>query len=137
MVAADAGLIKSGTSTLEAGLLGCPHAVVFKAGKVTQWIFEKLIRYRGPVGLVNIVAGYEAGKPYLVDEILCDEVTEARLTKEIVALLTDEDKRSAQKKGFKLLKERVTGKGKRESPSVVAAKELVEVYRQTHPESVS
>ncbi len=100
MIAADAGLIKSGTSTLEAALLGCPHAVVYKTGKLTEWIFKYLIRYRGPVGLVNLALGWREGEPYRATEWICDQATVENLKQELVTLLSDESYRAQLKKSF-------------------------------------
>lgn len=124
LVAADSGLIKSGTSTLEAGLLKCPHAIVYKPSWTTAWIFKNLIQYRGPVGLVNLVAGWNEGDEYLVREILLEEVTLDALTREIVSLMSDSMKRQKQIQGFDELRVKMK---RDESPSLLAAKEVLRV----------
>lgn len=53
--ACDFGIVKSGTSTLEAALLGLPHVVVYKPSLLTTFLVRKVIRYLGPVGLSNLV----------------------------------------------------------------------------------
>jgi lipid-A-disaccharide synthase len=126
LIAADAGLIKSGTSTLEAALLGCPHVVVYKPGWSTQWVFKNLVRYRGPVGLVNLAGGWSDGQPFLAEEILCEQVTSERLAEAAYSLLTDETKRSAMKKGFLALREKLSGDGGA-GPSARAAAEILEL----------
>jgi len=131
MIAADAGIIKSGTSTLEAGLLKCPHTIVYKTTRTTAWIFKNLIRYRGPVGLVNLVSDWRSDgsytSPYLVREMICEQVTVESVTSEIIELLTNSQKREKMIQGFEILKEKVCGKSDRESerPSVVAAQEIL------------
>ena len=77
MLAADVGVIKSGTSTLEAGVLGCPHVIVYKPNGFSCFVFKHLIRYRGPVGLVNLVAGSHErpDRPYVAEELLCKQAT--------------------------------------------------------------
>ncbi|HLE01251.1 MAG TPA: lipid-A-disaccharide synthase [Bdellovibrionota bacterium] len=129
LIAADAGLIKSGTSTLEAALLGCPHAVIYKAGQVTTWIFELFIRYRGPVGLVNLVARKAKGDSPLVREILLDEVTVRSLADEAVRLLSDDEVRSRMREGFKELRKRLESTDGK-SPSRAAAVELLNLAIQ-------
>jgi lipid-A-disaccharide synthase len=123
LVAADAGVIKSGTSTLEAGLLGCPHVVVYRAGLLSRFVFHFLIRYRGPVGLVNLVAGWQPGQAPLVRELLGGEVTVGAVSAEIVALLTDLGLRSRLAQGLGELRARVVGNG--DSPSLRAAREVL------------
>jgi len=53
--AADVALVASGTATLEAGLIGTPMVVVYKAHPVTAWLARRMIRIPY-LGLVNIVA---------------------------------------------------------------------------------
>lgn len=120
--ASDAGLIKSGTSTLEAALLGCPHAVVYRTHWTTAWIFKFLIRYHGPVSLVNLVAGGGPDtKERLVDEILLAEVTPPRLSQALVQLLNHPENQNKIKDGFSRLSEALQVNG--ESPSHRVARE--------------
>ncbi len=137
LVAADAGLIKSGTSTLEAGLLKCPHAIVYRASRTTEWIFKYCIRYPGPVGLVNWVSGWAPGE-YLVSEYLAKKATVDSLRKELVSLLLDPKKRDRQKQGFETLlaQMRPSVLGDLGSPSLRAAREIVEMMMQRKPRSL-
>jgi lipid-A-disaccharide synthase len=130
MIAADAGLIKSGTSTLEAGLLRCPHSVVYKPSAVSHWIYKNLIRYKGPVGLVNLVAGWKPGDDYVAREILCEEVTLPTLSTEIVDLMTSKEKREKLLHGFEKLRSAVFGKNEFLSPSRVAAQEILSMIEE-------
>jgi lipid-A-disaccharide synthase len=130
LVAADAGLIKSGTSTLEAALLGCPHVIVYKPSALSAWVFKNLIRYRGPVGLTNLATGWKPGQPYRVREILCEEATVQCLTAETLQLLTDEARRQQIKKELQALKETLAGGVEKGSVSRSAAREIFEVVAQ-------
>lgn len=132
LVAADAGLIKSGTSTLEAALLGCPHTIVYKTSWLTAWIFKGLVRYSGPVGLTNLVARSQAGEPLLVREVLLSEVRAETLSTEIVSLLTDGARRSRMCDGFAQIRDQLLGGplvpgAPRPSPSRRAAREVLDV----------
>ena len=51
------GLIKSGTSTLEAAVLGCVPVIFYKVSPLSEFIFKFIVRYSGPVGLPNILLG--------------------------------------------------------------------------------
>jgi lipid-A-disaccharide synthase len=53
--AADAALCKSGTTTLEAAVAGCPLIVVYKTNPVTYEIATHVVRIPR-IGLVNVVA---------------------------------------------------------------------------------
>lgn len=129
LLAADVGLIKSGTSTLEAAVLGCPHAVVYKTARVTCWIYKYLIRYKGPIGLVNLVAGWKPGKPYLAREMICCEVTPENLADEAISLWTDPSRRRA----FEEARSRVQRdlSGTEGGPSAAAAREVLEFWRES------
>ncbi|MGK5089627.1 lipid-A-disaccharide synthase [Bdellovibrionota bacterium FG-2] len=125
LLAADAALVKSGTSTLEAALLGCPHAVVYRPSWLTIWIFRLFIRYKGPVGLVNLAGGWRAGDPFLAREILCEEVRPEVLSQELVALLLDSEKRSLMMTGFHKLRSQLEADLKGRHPSETVADEIL------------
>ena len=56
LAAADAGLITSGTATLEAALLGCPPVIVYRFSWFT-YLLAKLVIGRRTMGLPNVVLG--------------------------------------------------------------------------------
>lgn len=83
MKAADAGLIKSGTSSLEAALLDCPHAVVYRAHPVSEFIFKHLIRYRRPISLTNLILP----RGRVVPELILGDFTPAKMASALFDLL--------------------------------------------------
>ena len=127
LVAGDAGLIKSGTSTLEAALLGLPSTVVYKPGWISQWIFQNLIRYKGPVGLVNLVSGWKPGTAYLAKEIICQDFTTDAITEEAIELLSDEPRRQKLLAGFQALKNQMLGDAGGIGPSALGAREIIDL----------
>jgi len=103
--AADLGLIKSGTATLEAAILECPMVVAYRPGQFTSWAVKNLLRYRGPVALANL---YESGpltREKVVPEILHDEVTAQRLEQELTALARDPGLLDSMKNGLLRIRE--------------------------------
>jgi len=62
--AADAALCKSGTTTLEAAVAGCPLVVVYRTNKLTFWLASRLVRVPH-IGLVNVVAGKEVAPEFV------------------------------------------------------------------------
>ncbi|MGK5081835.1 lipid-A-disaccharide synthase [Bdellovibrionota bacterium FG-1] len=128
LVAADAGLIKSGTSTLEAALLKCPHVIVYKPNWVTEFIYRHWIRYPGPVGLSNLIAGWSPENPFLITELLCSDATVEALAVEALGLLLDPEKKQRQLDGFSAIREKILPAGG-ESPSAMAAREVLGVAR--------
>jgi lipid-A-disaccharide synthase len=130
MLAADVGLIKSGTSTLEAGLLGLPHCVVYRPSKSTEWVFRFVVRYWGPFSLLNLVGGWRPGDSWrpekrrrVVPEVLAYEVTPQRLAKELDQLLDPQGPAAEMKAEFERLRSMVWGDGS--SPSERLAQEVV------------
>jgi lipid-A-disaccharide synthase len=53
---ADAGMVASGTATVEASLMRCPMAVIYRVGALTYLLGRLLVRVPS-IGMVNIVAG--------------------------------------------------------------------------------
>jgi len=70
---ADAAIVKSGTSTLQAALAGAPMVVAYRMSGLSFALARRLVRVPH-VGLVNLVAGER-----IVPELLQDEATPAAL----------------------------------------------------------
>ena len=62
--AADAALSKSGTSTLEAAVAGCPLIVAYRTSAITYGLARRLVRIPR-IGLVNVVAGREVAPEFV------------------------------------------------------------------------
>jgi len=102
---ADFSVVKSGTSTLEAGLAGNPMCVVYKSSSISYAIARLLVNI--PVfSLVNIVLGR-----YAVPELLQGEVNPYRIAEEIKRGLTDEKYRVQQRAALAELPEKLGGPG--------------------------
>ncbi len=81
LAAADVALVASGTATLEAALLGCPHVITYKMSPVT-WRMMRRKAYLPYAGLPNILAG-----EFVVPEILQDDATAENLSQAMANLL--------------------------------------------------
>ena len=79
----DAAVVKSGTATLEAGLMGVPMVVVYRTAPVTYLLASLLANVRH-VGLVNIVAGKE-----LVPERVQGRCTPREISEALAGFLED------------------------------------------------
>ncbi len=64
--AADVALCKSGTTTLEAAVAGCPCAIVYRTGKIDYAIAKRIVTIPF-IGLLNIVAGREVAPEFVQD----------------------------------------------------------------------
>lgn len=66
--AADAALCKSGTTTLEAAVAGCPLIVAYRTSRWTHAVARRLVRIPR-IGLVNIVAEREVALEFVQDAV--------------------------------------------------------------------
>jgi lipid-A-disaccharide synthase len=102
LAAADAALVKSGTTTLEAALAGTPMVVAYRVHQVSWAVFQRL-RTVHWVSLVNLVAERE-----IVPELLQGHATPAELAVRLRPLLDPADRRTiAQRQGLELVRERL------------------------------
>ncbi len=102
LAGADAALVKSGTTTLEAALAGTPMVVAYKVHPLTYRVFQRLRTVQW-VSLVNLVAGRE-----VVPELLQDRAEAAALAEAVGPLLDPDDARTAaQHQGFELVRRRL------------------------------
>lgn len=67
--AADAAVCKSGTTTLEAAVAGCPLVVAYRTSAWTHAIARRLVRI-GHIGLVNVVAGRSVAREFVQDAVV-------------------------------------------------------------------
>jgi lipid-A-disaccharide synthase len=98
LFSADAGIIASGTASLEAALAELPHVVVYKLHPLTFKLAKRLVKIPF-VSLPNIIAGQR-----VVPELLQDDVTPEKIKEELLKAL---DRKEGVKK---LLKEKVNSK---------------------------
>lgn len=84
---ARAGIVKSGTSTLEAALEGLPFVVAYRTHPTTFWLARRLVQV-DHVALANLVAGER-----VVPEFLQGEVTPSGLAAAVRPLLEGGEER--------------------------------------------
>ncbi len=88
MAAADAVLLASGTSALEAMLLKKPMVVAYRTGRLTHALASRLVKLKH-VSLPNLLAGRE-----LVPELLQDAVTVEALSGQVLRCLEETSERA-------------------------------------------
>lgn len=108
--AANAALIASGTATLEALLLDCPHVITYRVPWLTYQIMRRQA-YLPYVGLPNILAGN-----FIVPELLQAQATPEQLASATLRLLTDDDARAGMLAQF----QRLRGTLRRDTPRLIA-----------------
>jgi|WetSurMetagenome_2_1015567.scaffolds.fasta_scaffold00007_94 lipid-A-disaccharide synthase len=99
LVSSEAALVKSGTSTLEAALLGIPQVVCYKADFFSMLIALILVKVRF-VSLVNLIMGKEA-----VKELLGYSLNEHNIVKELRMILPGGVKRGQMESDYRSLAE--------------------------------
>ncbi len=80
--AATAGLLKSGTTTLEAAVAGLPHVIGYRTSPITYRIARRVVKIPH-IGLVNVVAQREVSREFVQDAFQPTVVADA-----LVPLLT-------------------------------------------------
>lgn len=81
--AADAALCKSGTTTLEAAICGCPLVVAYRTGSISYMLAKQFVKI-SHIALVNVVAGREVAREFVQDDLEPRKVAAA-----LVPLLTN------------------------------------------------
>ncbi len=102
---ADFGIIKSGTSTLEAALFEMPFIVVYKTSFLSYHIGKRLIQIDN-ISLANIVAGEK-----VVEELIQKYCNPDRIYSEIKNLILNENKRLEIKNNLRMIRQNL-GKSK-------------------------
>lgn len=92
---AAAGMVTSGTATLEATFFELPFVLVYKVAPLT-WILGKWLVKVPFLGISNILAGRE-----IVREFLQSDARPRLVADELLSLLNDSDKREAQQAEFR------------------------------------
>lgn len=102
---ARAGLVKSGTSTLEAAVAATPFVCVYRTHPLTWRLARRLVKVPH-IALANLVA-----EERVVPEVLQGEATPARLIAELAPLLDDGQARDRQLAGLARVRDRLGGEG--------------------------
>jgi lipid-A-disaccharide synthase len=106
LAAADAALVKSGTTTLQAALAGTPMVVSYRVHPITAAIARRVMTVQW-ISLVNLVAGRA-----VVPEIVQWHATPEALASAVAPLFErNGTAASAQREGLALVRERLGGPG--------------------------
>ncbi len=99
------GIIKSGTSTLEAALFNLPFVVVYKTDSLTYYLGKALIKIKN-IALANIVAGKT-----IVKELIQDDINSTNIIKVISEYLEDNNKLSELKNELMIVRDKLAANG--------------------------
>jgi lipid-A-disaccharide synthase len=95
------GIIKSGTSTLEAGLFALPMVIVYKTGLITYMIGKKMIKLDN-IGMANIILGEK-----IVPELIQEQANAQNIYLECKKILSDDKLYASIKTRLLLLKNKL------------------------------
>lgn len=106
LMAADLAVIASGTSTLQAALLGIPMVVVYKLSPLTYFIGKLIIKIKH-IALVNVILdnSLKDDMGLRVKELLQKDVNKENLLKEINRLINDSEYRNSMLSQFRKTRE--------------------------------
>ena len=97
LACAKAGLVNSGTATLEAALFELPQVVLYRTSKLAYSIAKRLIKIKF-ISLVNLIYGNK-----LVEEVIQKDMTE-KTRQELNRILNDDSYREEMQEGYRVLK---------------------------------
>lgn len=102
---AEAGIIKSGTSTLESALMNLPQVVCYKGGGLSFQIAKLLVNIKY-ISLPNLIL--DKG---IIKELVQNDLTSENISKELDRLLNDKEYKEQILTEYKRLNEMLGGKG--------------------------
>jgi len=102
---ADAGIVASGTATIEATLLGLPMVVVYRLSPLTYFLGRPLVRLNR-FAMVNLIAERD-----VVPELIQGDFTPERVMTETLRLLDDRARREAMLRDLADVRARLGGPG--------------------------
>ena len=117
---AEAGVINSGTASLETALFNTPQVVGYITNPITYWVAKKIIKIRY-ISLGNLIVDRLAFKEYIQDDCNADA-----LVKEIRELIENSDRRSKMLADYEDIRNLLGGAG----ASSAVAKAMIEELRK-------
>lgn len=88
---AEAAVVASGTATVEAALLGTPMVIIYRGSEINWRLIRPLI-HLDTFGMVNLIA-----RRRVATELIQHDVTGAGIARELLALISSEQKRQKMK----------------------------------------
>lgn len=117
---AEAGVINSGTASLETALFGTPQVVGYITNPVTYWIARKIVKIRY-ISLGNLIVDRLAFKEFIQDDCNPDA-----LIKEIRELMENPERRQKMLDEYKEIRSALGGSG----ASSAVAKSMIEELKK-------
>ena len=116
---AEAGVINSGTASLETALFGTPQVVGYIINPLTYWLAKRIIKVKY-ISLGNLIVDRPAFKEFIQHDCNADA-----LVTEVRELIENNDRRSAMQKEYSEIRNLLGGTG----ASAAVAKSMIEELR--------
>ena len=120
MCRATAGVVASGTATLEAACLGLPYVLTYKVAWLTALVARRVMSVRF-LGIVNVMADRE-----VVKELLQERADGALIADEVGHLIEDSEARRRLQDELLAVVEKLGGGGSHERAALAVAAAWVE-----------
>ena len=118
---AEAGVINSGTASLETALFGTPQVVGYIMNPITFWLAKRLVKVRY-ISLGNLIVDKFAFKEFLQNDCNPDA-----LVHEVRELIENTDRRETMISGYSEIRSRLGGTG----ASAAVAKAMLEELKKS------
>jgi lipid-A-disaccharide synthase len=117
---AEAGVINSGTASLETALFGTPQVVGYITNPITYWLAKKIIKIKF-ISLGNLIVNRLAFKEYIQHDCNPD-----MLVTEIRELIENQERRNAMLAEYDAIRSALGGSG----ASAAVAKAMIEELKK-------
>ncbi len=121
---ARAAAVASGTSTLEAALIGTPFTMVYRVASLTWMLGRRLVKV-DRFAMVNLIAERE-----VVPELVQTDLTAQQVCAELRRIIPDGEARETMMAGFREVRHRLLPKESKGNASQRAAKAVFEIVDQ-------
>ena len=122
-----AGIIASGTATVEAALMNLPFVMVYRVTPLTYLLGRSTVRVPH-FAMVNLIAGRQ-----VVPELVQEDFTPEKITAEIEKIIPESDARKKMLTGLKEVRDGLRGDEKNALPPAErAANTVFELLRASH-----
>ena len=119
-----AGIIASGTATVEAALMETPFVMVYRVTPLTYWLGRYAVKVPY-FAMVNLIAGKQ-----VVPELVQQEFTGARVIAELSRLIPDGPSRDDMQQGLRTVRRLLQGEASQNlEPAGLAAQQIADLVR--------
>ena len=117
-----AGIIASGTATVEAAVMELPFVMVYRVTPLTYWLGRSTVKVPH-FAMVNLIAGEQ-----IVPELVQDDFTPEKVVAEVNGIIPDSATRTRMLAGLRGVRERLRCHGEDVHPAERAARSILSLW---------